>query len=97
MVNGGNIQRYVTKPPIAQFGYNLAYELEEARLHAQIDIATWERIPSSYIWMTDEHSYCKADYIVLYRLSQRLESVTSDVQNREIERRSRNAKMRRGN
>lgn len=71
--------------------------MEQARKHAGIDIETWSKIPASYIWLTDEYTYCKADYIVLYRLSSRLDSVSADVQNREIEKKSKASKLKRGN
>lgn len=55
----------------------------------------WNELGGTHFWVADG-GYCKADYLVLYQISQRMGTVGEDIKNRHIEQEARKARMKRG-
>lgn len=62
-----------------------------ARIHAGVSIAEWTALPGTRQWLPEGGGRCKADLLILYRMSNFIPAAASDAQARESERK---AKMR---
>lgn len=70
------------------------YELEQARLYAGFSSQDWNNLGGSHIWVYDG-GYCKADYLVLYRVNNRIQSVGEDIRTRHVEKETRKSQAKR--
>lgn len=71
----------------------MAFEEEQARLHAGVSIQEWDALPGTQAWINPETGgRCKSDLIMLYRMSNWIPAAAQDASARQMERES---KMRR--
>lgn len=71
--------------PIANVSWDMQYEMQIARKAFNIPPKEWEAMAGTPIWVTDG-GLSKSDVIVLYRLENRTEAVTNDIQIKHIKR-----------
>lgn len=84
-LNGNSdIFHYQPKPSLASFSHGIDYELEQARLYAGLSPSEWNKLGGSHIWAIDG-GLCKADYLVLFRINGRINTVGEDIKARHTE------------
>jgi hypothetical protein len=76
------------RKPLARIEYDLQFEMQMARLAMGVSTGEWEAMHGTPIWSPDG-ALTKSDIIILYRLQNRTEAVSSDIHAREIERKAR--------
>lgn len=70
--------------------YGQSYEYEQARLFAGLSITEWDNMPGTQQWVNPEiGGRCKAEMLILYRMSLMIPAASNDAQAREMERKSR--------
>lgn len=74
---------------------NLETELQNAAVARGISPKELAEMPGIQLWLEHESDMCKADLIVWYRLRNQLESVSSDLQRKHIERLQKQARLNR--
>lgn len=75
---------------------NLEVELQNAAVARGINPKELAEMPGIQLWLANENDMCKADLVIWYRLRNQLESVSSDLQNKHIERLQKQARLKRG-
>ena len=81
-----DVRRYVSKPGIASFSYNILYELQEAALARGISEVELAAMPGVRLWLIDNQTMSKCDLIAWFRLHQQISTVSQDIQNRHQEK-----------
>lgn len=84
-VNGAPHNEYAFRPAAATITYSLEYELECARIFAGMSLAEWEALPGTRQWLKLGEQRCKADLLILYRMSNFIPAASSDAQARASE------------
>lgn len=75
---------------------NLETEMQNAAVARGISPRELAEMPGIHLWLERNGDMCKADLLVWFRLRNQLESVSSDLQRKHIERLQRQAKLSRG-
>jgi len=90
-----DIRKYRPEPGIAEFSYNMEFELQEAAVARDISPLELAEMPGIQLWLKDESDMCKADLLVWYRLKNQIEATSNDLQSKHIKRLQAKARMNR--
>lgn len=90
-----DIRRVHTDGGIASFGMNMEYELQLAALERGISPTELAEMPGIQLWLINESDFCKADLLAWYRLKRQMENVSTDLQNKHIEKLQKRARLNR--
>lgn len=86
-INGTAPTDYAFRPMAASITYTMAFEEEQARLHAGISISEWDNLPGTRTWLDPEvGGRSKCDLIMLYRMSNWIPAAAQDASARDMER-----------
>ena len=80
------LEKYVLEKGPLQIGYNLAFELQEARQASGISVVEYEHLPGTPLWLTPDTSMSKCHLLVWFRKHKRIEAALNSAQIREINR-----------
>lgn len=78
-----DIEFYSLEKGSVQIGYNIAFELQEARVAAGISISEFDAMPGIPMWMKPTDSMSKCHLLVWFRKHRLVEAAQNSAQIRE--------------